>query len=107
MVHDAVPGKPVCLQCGSGEIDLDEFGISCLDCGYSQETGTKVGSKKCPKCKSIAKLILYRSSSAIVCKECGFDERIELETGASSKSGTKSRSPYRTGGSARSQKKAH
>lgn len=105
MVHDALPGKTSCIKCGSGDIDQDEFGISCLDCGYSQETITQVGSKKCPKCNAPAKLVLHGSSSAIVCTECGFDECIEFELGVSAKSITKSRGPYRAGGGARTRKK--
>ncbi len=103
MVHDAQPGKPTCSKCGSGDVDEDEFGISCLDCGFTKETAKKISTTTCPKCNSQASVFLHRGVHTVVCAHCRFDERIELDSTSGTKSGTKSREPYKTGGSRRSQ----
>lgn len=62
---------------------------------------------KCPKCGSDkAKQVDYQGVKCIVCKECGFDERDELDVYPEQKKSQKAKgefSPYKTGGQKRTQ----
>lgn len=60
----------------------------------------------CKKCKSEnIEEVKYRGTTCIVCKDCGFDERDELEVFDEGKSNQKEKgrySPYKAGGGKRS-----
>jgi len=57
--------------------------------------------KTCPKCKSKVELIDYMGESLIVCKECGYDERIEFDIVPEDRNTQREKTkhtPYKTGG---------
>lgn len=59
----------------------------------------------CPKCNSEnVKIVEYLGTKCIVCKECGYDEREDLEQVPEQRSSQKAKgqySPYKKGGSKR------
>jgi len=63
---------------------------------------------KCPRCRSKdVKITKYRGTKAIICRSCDFDERDELDTTPSIRTDQKAKrrfSPYKTGGSRRTEK---
>ena len=64
---------------------------------------------KCGKCGSDnVKIVAYQGTNCIVCDECGYDEREELDLVPEDRSSQKAKdsfSPYKTGGPRRTQKK--
>ncbi len=72
--------------------------------------------KECPICQSEnVRVINFKGSLAVICNECGYDEREDLETGdeedvvvpeeRTSQKAKKQHTPYKTGGPKRTQKK--
>lgn len=65
-------------------------------------------TKSCPKCKSKQiRFVDYLGIRCIVCTKCGYDERDIYEDELGEKTSQKARgryTPYKTGGSRRSQK---
>ena len=64
--------------------------------------------KNCPKCNSgNIKLVDYLGVKCVICKNCGFDETSQFEVYPEQKTSQKEKArhtPYKAGGSRRSQK---
>ncbi|MBD3313949.1 hypothetical protein GF345_05900 [Candidatus Woesearchaeota archaeon] len=66
-------------------------------------------ARKCPKCKSAdVQMVHYRGAKALVCSNCGYDEREDIDTFPEKRETQREKqrySPYKTGGASRSGKR--